>query len=222
MRRVAIFSAAACLAGCVDQPFQVGDAGWVLPAPLEDLVPQAQAIATDWDSDAYLWAMGGDFTITDVDGRANQHSFRFYSRRFQQRLDMHFFGGAPWAEATSKWPPPTPISVNPPGIGSAQAVQRVVAIAESLRIEVPPDLTVRYFAFPVWPEPSSPGVESDSLAWRVDFLEMGSLPAPPGQAVDRTWFSTLTAYLSRDGRQLFQLILTRRIYPRFEDPVPPN
>jgi hypothetical protein len=222
MRRLAILSAAVCVAGCVDESFQVGDDGWVLPAPLEDLVPQAQSIATDWDSDAYLWGMGGEFTITDAAGRAYEHSYRFYSRRLEERLDLHFFGGAPWGEASPKWPPPTPLSVNPPGITSAEAVQRVVAYAQSLQIEVPRDLTVRYLGYPVWPEPSGPGVESDSLAWRVDFLEMDTIPAPPGQAVDRTWYSTMTAYLSRDGREIFEIILQKRIYPRFDDPAPPN
>jgi len=221
-RRLAVAAVAASLAGCVDEPFRVGDDGFVLPAPLEELLPEAQSIATGWDPDAYLWGLGGEFTITDAGGLAYDHSYRFYSPRLRNRLDLHFFGGAPWAKERYKWPPPTPIDANPPGIGSADAVRRVVAVAESLHIPIPPDLTVRYLGFPVWPEPVRPGEESDSLAWRVDFLEMDVIPTAPGQPVDRTWYSTLTAYLSRDGGEVLEVIRLKRIYPRFDDPVPPN
>jgi hypothetical protein len=111
--------------GCVDESFQIGDEGYELPATLEDVVAHAQTVATGWDPDAYLWGMGGDFTVTDSAARAYDHSYRFYSIRQKRRLDLHMFSGTPYATDRSKWPPPTPVSVNQPVIGSAEAVQVV-------------------------------------------------------------------------------------------------
>jgi hypothetical protein len=197
------------LTGCVDNAFQVGDDGFELPATLEEVLPMAESVAREWDQDAYLWGMGAEFTITDRNGRAFDHSYRFYSGRSRQRLDLHFFGGAAWGDENFKFPPPTPISQNPPAITSAQACSIVVGIAESLLVPVPEDLTVSYLGFPVWPE----GVPNDEqvVAWRVDFLEL-RLTGPPGQQ-DVDWWSVFRAYLNPADGSTLEVIRREERYP---------
>jgi hypothetical protein len=163
--------------GCADSGVEVAPEGFVLPATLEEALPLAEAVAHDWDGDAYVFCLGGGYTFTDTTGRSRNHSYRFYSRRLERRLDVHLFEGTPWGEDESKWPPPTPLSAVDVQVTSDEAVRVAVATAADLRLDVSDDLSARLFSFPVWPENFS-GLDgaTDSVAWRIDFLEMRWFP----------------------------------------------
>lgn len=202
MRRLAAGLALLVAGGCVDESFRIGDDGYELPATLEDVLPHAQTVATAWDDDAYVWGMGGEYTVTDSTARAHDHSFRFYSRRLRRRLDLHLFSGTPWATEEFKWPPPTPVSVNPPAVGSAAAAEALVTVAHARGIPIPETLTARYLGFPVWPErPQDP--DDQVLAWRVDFLEFR----------DPVWWSILRAYVDPASGDTLEVIHREEQYP---------
>jgi hypothetical protein len=203
--------------GCVDESFQIGDEGYELPATLEDVVAHAQTVATGWDPDAYLWGMGGDFTVTDSAARAYDHSYRFYSIRQKRRLDLHMFSGTPYATDRSKWPPPTPVSVNQPVIGSAEAVATIVQAARDFGITIPENLTARFLGFPVWPENDLP--DNQVVAWRVDLLELRPT-GPPGQQI-LVWWSVMRGYVDPANGDILEVIRREEVYPRFDNSPPP-
>ena len=163
--------------GCADSGVEYSESAFLLPASLEEALPLAEALAREWNERAYLYCLGGGYTVTDTTGRGRTLSSRFYSTQMHRRLNVHLFAGTPWLEDEYHWPPPTPMSAVPAQVSSDEAVQVAVAVAEELRLDVPSTLCPKLLSYPVWPEViGGTSQVTDSVAWRVDFIEKRYFP----------------------------------------------
>jgi len=202
---------AAAVAGCgSENPATFSDDAILLPATLLEAYSLAESLARDWNPGAYPTRLGGGFTVMDAEGRAFDHSFEFYARFGLQwrRLTLHLLSGAPWMQESSVGTPPP--SFTPfPTIDSREAVHVARQTAEFLnqsdpgRIPIPEQFAARLLSVPVWPESLFVYNESDSVAWRVDFLELGPLD-PDGAPPDLTpvWWSLVRFYVNPWSGQL--------------------
>ncbi len=163
--------------GCADSGVEYSENAFLLPATLEDALPLAEALAREWNERAYLYGLGGGYTVTDTTGRGRTLSYRFYSTQMHRRLNVHLFAGTPWLEDEYHWPPPTQMSAVPREVDSEEAVRVAVDVAEELHLDVPSLLCPKLLSYPVWPEViGGTSQVTDSVAWRVDFIEKRYFP----------------------------------------------
>jgi len=198
--------------GCEDSGFEIAEDA-DLPATLDEALPAAEAIAHEWSESAFLWGMGGGYTVADEEGRGYNHSFRFYSRRREELLDLHFFAGTHWAKATHRVDGPAPLSAVldwDRRVTSAEATMIAVqAVSDSTipSLEVPEATSSRLLSHPVWPERQT-NVPTDSLAWRIDFVEKRP------QAGTLVWWSIVRVYLHPETGKVFEVVDNRpQVYP---------
>ncbi len=192
--RLAAAALLAPLGGCGGEDFALGEDAVLVPATLQEAYPLALDVAFEWSDDvivnasdgstfAFIQSAGGGFTVMDETGRARNHSFRFHSRRKLRYLLVHLFGGIPWTQETSDAGPPPPILVNlhpfEDVLDTDVVVPAAIQWAEEINavdpdsIPAATDYAARLLSVPVWPEQAFVGQETDSLAWRVDFLVTG-------------------------------------------------
>jgi hypothetical protein len=202
--------AAFAFSGC-GEDFSVSDDAVPMPGTLQEAFPLALRVASDWSDDgivdasdgstfAFIQSAGGGFTVMDANGRARNHSFQFHSRRKLKNLTVHLFGGIPWTQEVTDPVPPPPIFValRPFSelLDSDVVVPAAIEQAASLNalhpdsIPAATDYAARMLSIPVWPEQEFVGQETDSLAWRVDFLVV----APFGGSGTTTYFSVARFY----------------------------
>lgn len=213
-RLVAIVALASGLGvGCADHGFDVAEDGLILPATLEEALTRADRFARDSHDDAYLWEMGGGYTITDAKGDAYNHTFRFYAPRRERRLDVHLFAGTIWAEETvqarSAAARPVLRVLESPISSDAAISIALAAAADSLpAFTTPEELSARLSSIPVWPERLQSGAITDSLAWRIDVLEERS--DSQGSPV---WWSLVRVYVHPITGQVFEVVDAPQVYP---------
>jgi hypothetical protein len=202
--------------GCADSGFDISDSGFEIPATLDEMLPVAEAIALEWDETAFLWGMGGGYTVADEEGRGTNHSFRFYGIENEELLDLHFFAGAHWAKATprSRDDRPAPLSSTIDWANRVSSVEATAIAIEAVSDSTPPSIvrpaesSTRLLSHPVWPERTQVGATTDSLAWRVDFLEKRA------QGGVLIWWSIIRVYLHPETGKVFEVIDNRpQAYP---------
>jgi len=208
------------VAGCGGSEYELSPEGMHLPATLLEGLPLANALALEWAEGAYLVRLGGGFTVMNDRGEARNQTYHYHARiGFSMRkLTVNVIGGMPWTRET------TVQSLDPPFVDfesfvdSDAAVTQSIAWADSINaaypdsIPVPAIFAARLASIKVWPEPVFP-VQSDSVAWRVDFLEEDVYP-PTGSLV---YWSTARFYLHPRTEEKLGYVVPRsgrEIYPR--------
>lgn len=190
-----------------DYQFDSDTVHW--PASIREAYPVARGVAQDWAPDVFIQSVGGGFGVMDADGRAQNHSFQFHSRRKLQNLKVHLFAGIPWTQAETDVVTPPPIAVNfvlfeNLTVDSDDVVPQSIDWAFEVNQAHPDsipggtDYSARLLSIPAWPERPLPQV-GDSLAWRVDFLIEDTFSGAGG----RTYFSVARFYFHpRTGERL--------------------
>jgi hypothetical protein len=209
------------LAGCSDDPASYSGDAMLLPATLFEALPLATKISRDWNGDAFPTRLGGRFTVMDAQGRALNHSFEFHARFGLQwrRLTVDLISGVPWTQDTPAGePPPTFRSLG--DLDSDSVVGIAIALAGQLNTDDPGSIppathyAARLLSVAVWPEPTSTVDPADSVAWRVDFLELDELSNDDPTPV---WWSLARFYVDPDdGQFLGDPVLPatgRELYP---------
>lgn len=192
--------------GCSDSGFEVGEERLPLPTTLEQALPGAVALAREWEPDGTLYGMGGGYTVMDADGLSFNHSFRFYSLAARRALDLHFFAGTAWAEERTglgSFPAPLDAVLDRGSrLTSDVAIHRAIdaAVDSVPRLELPERCTAELLSYPVWPERQSGFSVSDSLAWRVDFLEEN------WETGRMQWVSAARVYVHPVTGEIFQVM----------------
>jgi hypothetical protein len=217
---VALTGASGCLS--TDPSAQYSRGAIILPATLLEAYSLAEELALDWSPNAFVTSLGGGFTVMDETGGARNHSFVFHARdRFtHRRLTVHLFGGSPWMIDAAVGPPPARFVDFEEMIDSDVAVAAAINLAELANsvtpdsISVPEEFAARLLSTSVWPE-AAPGdqVAANTVAWRVDFLELDVLEqteVPVYWSTARFYFDPYTGELL--GEPVFPAS-GREIYP---------
>jgi hypothetical protein len=206
-------------AGCSsDSPAGLTDDAMPLPATLFEAMTLAQAEARRWSENAQVARIGGGFTVMDAEGRARDHTFVWFARdgQIRRRLDQHLFSGVPWQidQRVSEPDPPLDLSLY---LDSDVMVPAAINVAEEINAQAMTDsipitesFSARLSSRPAWPEPVG-GVSADSVAWRVDFLELA--PSPTNGTL--VWWSTARFYFDPRTGELYEAVVPnqRELYP---------
>ena len=216
IRRLAFpFLGLLALGACAESGFEIHEEGYELADSLEQVLPSALAIAHEWEENAYLASLGAGYTILDREGKGHNHSFQFYSRRNERRLDVHLFSGMHWSESeiVPRTEAPAPIYEIRDPMPSSEIIPLAIAAAEDSFPRVfwnntNPDgwiidedlLSARLFPEKSWPERISADEQADSVAWRVDFLESRVTDGTP------RWWSVMRVYLRPETGEVFEVI----------------
>jgi hypothetical protein len=190
-------------AGCgSEDPTSFSGDAMLLPATLFEALPLAAQIARDWNEAAFATSLGGGYTVMDPEGRALNHSFEFHARFGLQwrRLCVDLINGTPWTlESTVPSPPPSFRTLDV--FDSDAAVGFAIDMAELINADDPGAIpSAQWFAArlrseAVWPEPVSVAIPADSVAWRVDFLQLDAFSSTDSTPV---WWSLARMYIDPD------------------------
>jgi hypothetical protein len=189
--------------GCSSEdPASFSEDALLLPATLFEALPLATDIARDWNGSAFVTSLGGGYTVMDAEGRALNHSFEFHGRFGLQwrRLTVDLVNGVPWT-LDSVVPAPPPAFRTLDVFDSDVAVAFAISWAELINADDPgtiPDaqyFAARLLSDAVWPEPTSVTVPADSVAWRVDFLQLDAFSSTDSTPV---WWSLARMYIDPD------------------------
>ena len=155
----------------------------LLPATALEAYRFADALARDWDENAFVTTMGGSFAVMDSLGRARNHSFVFHARdsAVHRRLTIHLIGGTPWLQdVIVPEPPPRFVQIESL-IDSNAAIALAINLALHANettpdsIPVPVEFAARLLSTPVFPEQGTDPEPNTEVAWRVDFLVFETL-----------------------------------------------
>lgn len=221
LRRLSVATLAAALAGCSDDnPATFSEGAVLLPATLKEALPLADAVAREWNEQAFLAGLGGGLTVADGEGRSRNHSFVYYARfgpTSLRKLTIDFVNAVPWTRDTPVAAPPMPFR-DRDFLDSDDVVDACRALAASLNengtvIPAAQSYAARLLSIPVWPEPG-PQSTPNTIAWRVDFLVLKEGPL--------VWLSVARFYVDPwTGQFLGQPIVANPsdppLYPKLVD-----
>ncbi|MFN8179352.1 MAG: hypothetical protein U0167_15585 [bacterium] len=166
-------------AGCGDTPFEYSRDALRLPATLKEALPLATLEAQRENPSAFVARLGGGLAVMDDHGRSFDHTFIFYAHdhNILRKITVDLIHGTPWLKAET-----VPLADGHPfvhpdtdlSLDSDSVVERAIQLAPQYGVDLAPHYAARLSSVPAFPEPHDVTEIGDVIAWRVDFLVIGT------------------------------------------------